>query len=1002
MPLPARSLSLASLGALFCLAFILAKPGFAQDAPESPPESPSDVSNQGDAIGEDLGPMRVNLALDPLLFGTAGNNVQDPVWRLQPEAGKRILLLPFTVENVNKTSKLSRMPITVRTGRFIGFVIPASDRNAGPGQAAADLNQVIRAKPGELRELLFPVAQPVDQSFDQPADEPGVDDATDAAAEAAVDAEADEPTPETAPRLSRELVLHPDGTVQWEMDRNFHSAQLQNASEQNPYAYKIDPQQLRDAQPPRAERLTRNAGEDARAFAQRKREQQLAEREKQTAYRALRDSLRRLPETFREPTPDVLYAAIEVPDSDTLSLQGPAPLPWTLDAEKKALLDVLSRGGNALQADEAENTARRAVAMIQGHPLDAQAVALATLRSRLAGQVAVDDAGYDILSRLLTSDDKTTRRIALYGVATTNPPTLASAQLIGVASEAAIGEARKMLGFQSLSKLFSTQTADPDTARTLMTRVSETIADPQGPDAPRVIEQVLASIAPAGGIGRGGEADDVTAIMIELIDLSGLESSEYAGVARAVVAAAPTNPVAAGWLDRQLLASDQSELVNAALSQLYESRIEPKQDPFVGGGPTAEPQGDANEPVPAVADDVLVLSDSIPMTRAEHALVALFDSSDDLQQAAAWAALGRFHIALPDRSSAEGFETPGQGGADAQADPAVALFDAILEKALARDETPASVIAFIGQQRDPALVAAGNERFVSLVASGELPQKTARAAFEAYTQSPQRYTQALQATDASDQQQFVQTLYRSQDQEAPLMAGLIADGGQTLTWFNDFVKENESLPNLEDWTARVESVSEATLLQSASSVDDTVSVAASAALVAAAGGDADQELAFAQSVLLLEDRSQANVREAWEEQRGEIYADAFKRSRGTYELVVTFFEAQALDPAAVGGEPAEPVVGKRVDLGVVEMRAEGLDLSLSADAVTLSPTPGRLGIRIDQPAALRSFSKPELSAIAPEQLSRPIDLLPQPGGLWAGDTNLSDGRRLRVSLEPTN
>ena len=96
------------------------------------------------------------------------------------------------------------------------------------------------------------------------------------------------------------------------------------------------------------------------------------------------------------------------------------------------------------------------------------------------------------------------------------------------------------------------------------------------------------------------------------------------------------------------------------------------------------------------------------------------------------------------------------------------------------------------------------------------------------------------------------------------------------------------------------------------------------------------------------------------------------------------------------------MLGKRIELGVVELTAEGLELSLSVEAVVLSPTPSRLGIRINEPKSLRSFDTAELSRIAPDHLGRPIDLLPQEGGAWVGSTSLPEGQTLTVRLEPAD
>ena len=248
-------------GAALLALLLFVGPGLAQDAAEPTPPQPVPVEEQDK--GEEAEPMSIEIDLERLLFDSRGGNLQDPVWQLQAEPGKRILLLPFTVDNVNRVNKLSRFPITVRTGRFIGFMIPKPELT-NQRSDGADLNRIIRAAPGELQQLLF------EQAEDDGASEPETNSSP--------EEDAREPTPDEAPRLARDIMLHPDGTVQWSMARSFHGGKAQGASESNPYGYKIDPQQLRDAQPPKPERITRNEGEDSRAFALRKREQQLADR----------------------------------------------------------------------------------------------------------------------------------------------------------------------------------------------------------------------------------------------------------------------------------------------------------------------------------------------------------------------------------------------------------------------------------------------------------------------------------------------------------------------------------------------------------------------------------------------------------------------------------------------------------------------------------------------------------------------------------------------------
>jgi len=1005
MRLFAQSPRQTTLWVCLCALFISLPTAFAQEPGLNPPSPPAEAEpgepadDQPQAAAEDedkpdaaevedVGPMLIDIDIERLIFDNRGSGVPDPVWRLQPSTGRRILLLPFTVDNVHRPYELSRFPISVRAGRLVGFVIPKAEADArGGGGEEADLNQIIRAAPGELQQLLFESAE--DQA-DVPAeadDPPQIDP---------LDDDAPEPTPQSAPRLAREITLHPEGTVQWEMDRNIRGAELQSPSERNPYAYKIDPRHLRDAQPERAERLSRNEGEDSRAYAQRKREHLLAEREKQNAYRELRDSLRNLPERFSDPMPPLLYAAIEMPDDDTLSLEGPAPFPWTVDADKKQLLEELSRNANALQQDGAEQLAGRLITMIEDHPLDARAIAYALQRSRLAGQVEVDSPGYRVLARLVQSDDLPTRRIALYSAAAANPPTLASAKLIGVAGEAALGEERKMLSFASLSKLMSTQADDPDNARVLIDRVGQTISDPQGPNAPQIMERVLASLDPGQGDQRGQASSEARAVMIDALDLSGLDKDEFEGVARAVIQHAPRNPIAAGWLDQQLLGSTDRDLVNAALIALYESKVVPtKENERYEQGAAADAA-----PQPAIDADAIVLSDTIPMTRTDHALIALFNDDDDARSAAAWAVVGRFHIALDEDGARAVLEAPGRDAQGQPAvDPTVALFDSILDKARQRERMPASVIDFIVHQKDPALATVANDRFAALLALG-LAQKPAHAAVEAYIAQPDRFTQAIGALAPADQMKLMQTMYRAQDEDAPLIAGLIADRGQAMNWFTGFVKDKGELPTRADWNAMAQEQSESALLQSASDDDVTIATAGAAALVATSGGNAQHERAFVQTVALMSSREPQLVKAEWEKQRVKILTSAFEDAAGTYELVATLLERAEAPPADNESEAATQSE-KRIDLGIVELIAEGVELSLSAETVQVSSLPDKLGIRLENPSSLRSFSKPELTAISTQQLARPIDLLPNEQGAWVGETSLRDGRTLRVSLEPT-
>lgn len=939
---------------LLALALAPAWASSAQPGTEPTPIEPAEPKE----AEEPAGPMSIELDLNRLIFENTSTAQQDKVWQLTAQPGRQIAYIPFRVSNVNRLNSLSRFPISVRTGRFIGFAIPAPNKD-GAQPNHLNFDQIIRADADSFGQLLFPQKED-DPSNDAPADERD---------------EKLKEVPENAPRLAREIKLHPDGTVQWAMDRSFHGATLTAASETNLYPYKLDSALLREKQPERAERLARQEGEDSRAFALRKREQQLAEREKQTAYRELRDSLRNLPEQFREPAPPVLYAVIEVPAGDSLALLGSSPFPWTLDEKNKQPFLTLAQGGASLETADGQEAYATIGRLADAHALDARAAAIAATRGSLTGKIKTDDPGYKLLTKLLASKDETTRRIALYGVARTTPPTLASAQLLGVAAQTAMGEERKVLSFNSLGKMFQTQSTESDNTAALIEQVNLVIADPDGPGSTRVIEQVLQSIG--SRTGSVPMDDKSLQVMIDRIDFSKVPEQDAHGVAAAVIRHAPTNPVAAGWLDHHYLRSKDAARIDVALDQLAQFDPTPEEPAEEG----------------AFVDSQYK---TIALDSAEHGLLALLSDADAQHSAKAWAALGRFHVAVK-----KGDAPPAADPTQAQpVDPSLAVFESVVAAALALDPTPPSLVSFLERQREQSIRQVAPQRMIGLLVAAE--GEAMRAAAASVIANPESYNQVLTGLDSTDKLRIVTMLYRAKDQEPPLMAGLIA-GGTGSSWFTNFMKEKGELPVRADWAEQFASGGDGQLLGSASSDDTVVASAAAAALVVGAGGTVQQEQSFAQKIVLLEARTSDLVSQAWADYKKKIQAGIYENAQGTYRLSVTI--AKKAKPAVglpgVELQPApEADPPKRIELGLVDLRAEGTKLSLSVEAVTLSPSPDRLAIRIDKPASLRTFNKPELAKLQLDNLGQSLELLPQEEGVWSGEVLLPDGQTLGVILTP--
>jgi len=262
---------------------------------------------------------------------------QGSAWDIRPEQGRRVVLVPIRVTPGDAPYELSRPAISLRTARFIAWYVPAADANAGRGggRGANDGSTFRVGDSTDIEELLLGERSGDDRGRDELAGQlDAVDNATDGRAQSDV--------PQDAPRLARKLEIHPDGTVAWGMDRGFSGATPASPSQQNRYGYKLDPEAVQNEEPARLERLTRNAGESSRDFAQRRREQSEAHRAALDEYRALREMIRELPDEFQEPLPEVVYAVFDAPQGEDLTFTGDNNMRWELSRENMDALAIIA------------------------------------------------------------------------------------------------------------------------------------------------------------------------------------------------------------------------------------------------------------------------------------------------------------------------------------------------------------------------------------------------------------------------------------------------------------------------------------------------------------------------------------------------------------------------------------------------------------------------------------------------------------------------------------
>ncbi len=942
------------------------------------------------------------LDLQRLLFETDRRDIQDPVWELTPAVGKQFVLVPFTVNPVERKTEIARPPINLRGGRFIGFMVPEPTDQGASFESPIDFAMFTDQTPGALDRLLFTPSEEegwqdgpgfFDPSFsdDEFSDEgfpdPGGFDIDDP------DGFGEEAFSAKPPRLAKKIYLEADGSVRWGMERSIASAELRPGSEQNLYPFKLDSAMLREKEPPRAERLTRNDGESSREFAERRRQQQREHRAKVDEFRALRDALRELPEQFSEPSPAVIYAVVEVREGEGLSLQGPPPMPWKLaDADRELLARAAQLGG---RGGNGQRQVMAGLGRLAGsrHAVDAQAAALAVLKGGFADAVEENDPSFQLISKLLVSDDPTARRIAVYAVARAQTPTRATARLLEIAGQAATGGDREVLRLAALRSLFAIELANAEGTNYLVQQVNLALADPEGPAASRVLEELLRAVGGSGAHGDFESTNRVRVVLINRLNFAAIPEDQTDAVIEAVLRQAPGNDVAAGWLDVRLLRSDNPARVTRTLELLGRAEVVPPiSEAIVRAFESLIFSVPLNDE-PAPDDGTLRLPGRIAMASTNHGLARALESAEANQQELAWAALRHFRV------------TPAENGSFGinGSDSAIKAFESILGRGMDLDATPATLVDFVDNHAGTEVGEAAALGMLRLLTDPDIDPAVARLAAERIVGSRLAFEQVLTGLAPTQQLTVVNALYTQLRGDVPLVAGLIAEpGGGLSRWFAQRLAAGE-LPTGRQWAAQLGGPTaggEQQLLRWAASEDPNTASAAAAALASNAGGTADDQQRFAQAVAAMTDRTEESVGQAWSALRTRLYSQALADAAGSYKLVVTLTETDNgfSEFDLSGGQGGTPA--KRIDLGTVELKASGTSISLSAASIRVAVSPDRLAIRLQSLASLRTLNNPGLAGLPLSQLDQPLDLVPQEDGAWTGTTQLPDGRELGVALEP--
>ncbi|MEM1107766.1 MAG: hypothetical protein AAGH99_03655 [Planctomycetota bacterium] len=948
-----------------------------------------------------------------LLLGSdrvLSDTLDDPVWDVEPRAGRRLIQLPVSFlagPEGQETTVFEKPVFEFPGGRFLFWSVPEPEMTRPTSRPSRS-----GPLPQELTdEQLLDLAGLLSR---EEADSRVFADR----AAAMIDEEEPEVSPD-APRIAREIFVSPGsvdiaeaspgGRIAWEVHRPIAGLSVKSAGDDQLYALRLDREQLLARQPERGDRLTRNADESSREFNLRRRVANAEQRELTLAYRDLQQAIRELPERVEQDLPPTVWAVFEINAlGDGWSLRGIPAGDWSMRFSDWDLLTELAgrssgrsaAGDGDFSTEELAGIRRLTELAGDPHPWTQRLLSAALSGSDLPGRASPGDSAARLMAAVLASPDAVNRNRLAYALAQLDPATPAAAELLSDAARATRDEGvqlaalRAEIGVQ-LAEL-NGRNPGPAAGQAVVSAVVFTnamLADENGPDAGRVVEEFLSAIP---------DTPETNTAVVGGLRFDNLPDERFDAAVSAVLQNAGTSPdVVGGLVNRQLLGSANREVVERTLDLLGRAdEPAPLIEPIATGlqslvfGPPAADR---------VAPPRPMIADGLPLDSANHSLFRLLNAGDPELRKKGWLALRYFELSDNGRSSA---------GNEGGADPLTTIVDAGLSQA---DATPNTLVPFLARQPDADRA---NPGLIRVVIEGDA--SAARRAVRVLRGSERSFGAELAEFDADGREIFANRVYDTLGDGPEPVVGLIrieTTGGRggVVGWFADALAEGE-LPEAIAWAEAVGG--ERALMQATVGMDDNLAAGAFAALTAADGGD--RELQFKMIDRFKDDRTTKTpdqMAEAWVAARQDIYTARLADAAGDYRIVmiVTGIGPAAGADGAIASDPvlgndpsvitvddadAAVVTSQRTTLGVTRLIANGRSLSFVGGTPELGVPEDRLAIRIPTVSQIKAFDATEVQDLPLEDIEEPLDLLPEPGGRWRGEMMLPDGRDLELVMEP--
>ena len=846
----------------------------------------------------------------------------------------------------------------------------------------------------------------------------------------------DSSAPAQGPRLARRLQIRPDGTVAWRLERSIPGG---TAGDSNLYALRVDARRLRAQAPSRATRIRRNTNEDPRAFRERRQQAIAEQRERQRDYEELRREVGGLPDEFEAPMPTRLWAVFELPTTARqLNIEGVQPAGWSIEMrDLEALLDARPIGGG--QAGQIARLTGEGRAMVQSftrvlgadqHPYTARAVAVAFAQAALGQHLVSLEPPYPLAEALVRHEDVLTRRLTVEQLLETVPPTPPIAALLRQATR----DPDPQIRMQALRGILHGGAGSQTELAHLVDEANRLLADSP---TPRMVLEELLAIDPS--------LTYLHQALTTRIRFDALQGERRVAAIALVLSAATEEPLAAAWLDHQLLGATDPALVRQTLELLNAASA---------GGSVIEPVlvqlldhwlGEPAAATSAAAAEV-VLGGPIAITTPMHNFFRVLQSGAPEIRELGWHALRHFELLdVPAQAPAGRDRRRGRNrGRTAPATaPVVDTYTVLVDTALSRSTTPmqtSQAAEFLARQQDNTRATFGLVR-LTLSPSVEAAGRAARILIG----SGRPIEQALNELGFEDRQVFANAVYQARGTTPPLVTALMAhpvDNNRVVPWFGALVATGV-VPELSEWADAFGG--EDDLLDLVQAGDPTMALAAVAALVFVEGGDEAKARAITDQMLSGGGKARQERLSEWQEHQRSLRRERLQAAEGTYRLVLNVYAGQnaagrpggrptpfrqgrgpnrpMAEPGRLmmpggpgmgpgGGRPRFRGTARTVDpqsfgerqsslsLGTVTLEVNDDSISFGTDSIELSLPDSHLAIRLADPQELSNLSNAEVAELPLESIGGSIDLLATADGRWRGSALLADGRVVELVMAP--